>query len=547
MITGAMLRDAVISAANNIGNYRTQVDELNVFPVPDGDTGTNMSMTISNAAKEVRFIEDNASIEQVAKIVSSSLLRGARGNSGVILSLIFRGFEKGLSGCYEAAGPTIATALRLGAEQAYKAVMKPVEGTILTVIRVAAEEAEKAAGGASAEKVWEIACEAAKRALADTPNLLPALKKAKVVDSGGQGLVYIMEGMRSVFSDNVIIEGDTVETQAAAVIRDVIHAEEHIKYGYCTELLISKKPGSFLDSLLLRAYLETIGDSVVVVDDDDVIKVHVHTDEPGSVLTKAREYGEFENVKIDNIRRQHRNIVWGANQHREDLHTHEEDVEIKDFGFVAVAAGEGLKELFQSLGVDGVVSGGQTMNPSTEDILNEINRTPANTVFVLPNNKNIILTAEQSVSLTSKKVRVIPTKSIPEGIAAMLAFDPDLDEETNHLNLNKAAGQVQTAQVTFAARDSVVNGQNVKKGQMLGMENGKITVVDNDAVSAALKTTRHLMKKNTSVVTIIYGEGVTEEDAERLQKQIESKAPSGAEVVIVNGGQPVYYFIVSIE
>lgn len=222
-------------------------------------------------------------------------------------------------------------------------------------------------------------------------------------------------------------------------------------------------------------------------------------------------------------------------------------MEIKDFGFVAVAAGEGLKELFQSLGVDGVVSGGQTMNPSTEDILNEINRTPANTVFVLPNNKNIILTAEQSVSLTSKKVRVIPTKSIPEGIAAMLAFDPDLDEETNHLNLNKAAGQVQTAQVTFAARDSVVNGQNVKKGQMLGMENGKITVVDNDAVSAALKTTRHLMKKNTSVVTIIYGEGVTEEDAERLKKQIESKAPSGAEVVIVNGGQPVYYFIVSIE
>ncbi|NLX78904.1 MAG: DAK2 domain-containing protein [Clostridiales bacterium] len=547
MITGAMLRDALISAANNIGNYRTQVDELNVFPVPDGDTGTNMSMTIQNAAKAVRFVEDSASVEQVAKIVSSALLRGARGNSGVILSLIFRGFEKGLRGCFEAAGPTIATALKLGAEQAYKAVMKPVEGTILTVIRVAAEEAEKAADEESAEKVWEIACEAAKRALADTPNLLPALKKAKVVDSGGQGLVYIMEGMRSVFSDNVIIEGESVEPQAAAVIRDVIHSEEQIKYGYCTELLISKKPGSFLDSLLLRAYLETIGDSVVVVDDDDIIKVHVHTDDPGSVLTKAKEYGEFENIKIDNMRRQHRNIVWGANQHMDTSGTHDESAEMKDFGFVAVAAGEGLMELFTSLGVDRMVSGGQTMNPSTEDILNEINKTPANTVFVLPNNKNIILTAEQTLSLTSKKVRVIPTKTIPEGIAALLAFDPDADEETNHLNMNKAAEQVQTAQVTFAARDSVVNGQNVKKGQMLGMENGKITVIDDNPVSAAFKTTKRLLKKSTSVITIIYGEGVTEEDAEKLKKLIEAKAPSGAEVVVVNGGQPVYYFIVSVE
>lgn len=543
MITGALLKSAFISGANNINNNRQAVDELNIFPVPDGDTGTNMSMTITNAAKALAVISDDEPAGSVADIAASALLRGARGNSGVILSLIFRGFSKGLKGLREADGKQIAAALQNGVDAAYKAVMKPTEGTILTVIRCAAQEAQKcAAEDNDPIKVWAAACEGAQDALMRTPEQLPVLKAAGVVDAGGQGLVLILSGMQSVFEDNTIIPGENQVITAASQPKSVVaSASDDIKFGYCSEFIINKNPGCTLNPLRLRAYLESIGDCVVVVEDDSIIKVHVHSNEPGNVIQAALKYGPLVNIKIDNMRYQHQNAALGTGS--------SEPVKVKPvkpIGFVAVAAGDGLEQLFRDLGADAVVNGGQTMNPSTEDILKAIETVPAENVIVLPNNKNIIMAAEQTIPLSEKKVSVLPTRTIPQGITAMLNFDDTSSADENLNVMAKAAEKVSTGLVTFAARDSEVNGQHVQQGQILGMENGKITVIEKDFVTAAFKITKRMFKRSSSLITIIKGDGVSDEDTDKLVQQLSDKF-SDAEVSVIDGGQPVYYFIISVE
>ena len=414
----------MISAAHTLSNAKQSVDELNIFPVPDGDTGTNMSMTITAAARELARL-DNPTVSETADTASSALLRGARGNSGVILSLLFRGFSKGLKGRQEADGADLAAALTLGVEAAYKAVMKPTEGTILTVAREAADKGRQAAEkDPSPETVWAAICDEADASLQRTPELLPVLKKAGVVDAGGQGLCIILRAMLDVFNGGEIVAGDAEEKTASAVkaVSAAGSFDADITFTYCTEYIVARDKGNDRDPLRLRAYLESIGDCVVVVDDDDIIKVHVHTNDPGKALSEAIQYGQFETVKVENMRIQHANAGWveeaGVEQPAPLPRVEPEN----EYGFVAVAAGDGLGSLFRDLGCDQVVSGGQTMNPSTDDILNAIQATPAKVVYVLPNNKNIILAAEQAVPLADRTVHVLPTRTIPQGISAMLSF-----------------------------------------------------------------------------------------------------------------------------
>lgn len=552
MITGMLFRDAVISASNLINNHRKDVDALNVFPVPDGDTGTNMSMTISAAAREMELLADDCTVGLASEKAASALLRGARGNSGVILSLIFRGIAKGFKNTAEANPQKLAHALSLGVDEAYKAVMKPAEGTILTVIRCAAENATAVAANPDLDAiaVWDSAYIAAKEALAKTPEMLPVLKKAGVVDAGGQGLVFILEGMKSVLNGDGIIPGNE-KTSSPKVDekKDIVaSASGDIKFGYCSEFLIDKKPGSEKDPLKLRAYLESIGDCVVVVDDDDIIKVHVHSNEPGNVIQHALEYGPLINIKIDNMRHQHGSASWGAQPDEDAKEVPAPVKPTKPYGFVAVAAGDGIAELFRELGVDTVVSGGQTMNPSTEDLLQAVHATPAKQVFILPNNKNIIMAAEQTIPLADRRVSVLQTRTIPQGITALLNFDDSLPTEENHTVMMKAAEKVSTGLVTFAARDSSTEDQKIKKGEILGIENGKINVVDNDILHAAYRVTKHLYnRREHSTITLIYGNGITEEQAESVKSGLENKFGDDVEILLVNGQQPVYYFIVSVE
>ena len=551
MLTGKMFRDGVISAANNIANSRKSVDALNIFPVPDGDTGTNMSMTIGAAAKEMAVLPDTCSIGEAASKCASALLRGARGNSGVILSLIFRGFSKGFKELEEADGKDVAKAFELGVKAAYKAVMKPTEGTILTVVRKASEAAtELSKTENDPMEVAFSAMMAAKEALAETPNQLPVLKQAGVVDAGGQGLVLIFEGFHSVFANGVIVqpleapqESSNQESKST-----VAAASDDIEFGYCSEFLIEKaKDAKEKDPLKLRAFLESIGDCVVVVDDTDIIKVHVHSNEPGNVIQAALKYGQLINIKIDNMRYQHRNAQEGADEAKSEVKLEPVSPD-NEYGFVAVCAGNGLSELFKDIGADVVVSGGQTMNPSTDDILNAVKATPAKTVFVLPNNKNIIMAAEQAARLAEgRKVVVLQTKTIPQGISAMLMFDEEADADKNALAMTQAAESVQTALVTFAARDSEVEGVPVKKGEIMGLCNGKIRFVGADKVDIAFKAASKLIKKyQGEIVTLIYGEESAEEEAEALKQRLEEKF-SDLEISIVNGGQPIYYFIISVE
>lgn len=552
MITGLMLRDGIISAANNISNSRQAVDALNIFPVPDGDTGTNMSMTIGAASKDVATMPSDSTVGDVSKRAASALLRGARGNSGVILSLIFRGFSKAFKGLDEADGNDVARALRYGCDAAYKAVMKPTEGTILTVVRCAAEAAEEMAKIQNDPmEVCFAALQEAKEALAKTPEQLPVLKKAGVVDAGGQGLVLILEGIGSVFTHNVIIQavGETVKPVEIASKSTVAQADDHIEFGYCSEFLIEKsKTSKESDPVKLRAFLESIGDCVVVVDDSDIIKVHVHSNCPGDVIKAALQYGQLINIKIDNMRYQHRNANEGVKEGDKVITPTKTTPENK-YGFVAVCAGDGLKELFTDLGADVIVSGGQTMNPSTDDILNAINQTPAKTVFVLPNNKNIIMAAEQAIPLAEdREVRVLQTKTIPQGISALLCFDESEDADTNQMTMMEMAGAVETGQVTFAARDSEVDGKPIKQGQMMGMLNGKIKYIGDDKNDIAFKTADKLFKRGIhSLVTLIYGEGVTEEEAGEIENKLREKYDSDIDISIVNGGQPIYYYIISVE
>lgn len=551
MLTGKMFRDGVISASNNIANSRKSVDALNIFPVPDGDTGTNMSMTIGAAAKEMAVLPDTCSIGEAASKCASALLRGARGNSGVILSLIFRGFSKGFKELEEADGKDVAKAFELGVKAAYKAVMKPTEGTILTVVRKASEAATELSKTVNDPmEVAFSAMMAAKEALAETPNQLPVLKQAGVVDAGGQGLVLIFEGFHSVFANGVIVQPLEAPQESAnqESKSTVAAASDDIEFGYCSEFLIEKaKDAKEKDPLKLRAFLESIGDCVVVVDDTDIIKVHVHSNEPGNVIQAALKYGQLINIKIDNMRYQHRNAQEGADEAKSEVKLEPVSPD-NEYGFVAVCAGNGLSELFKDIGADVVVSGGQTMNPSTDDILNAVKATPAKTVFVLPNNKNIIMAAEQAARLAEgRKVVVLQTKTIPQGISAMLMFDEEADTDKNALAMTQAAESVQTALVTFAARDSEVEGVPVKKGEIMGLCNGKIRFVGADKVDIAFKAASKLIKKyQGEIVTLIYGEESAEEEAEALKQRLEEKF-SDLEISIVNGGQPIYYFIISVE
>lgn len=560
MIKGSVLRDSMISGANSIANQRSQIDELNVFPVPDGDTGTNMSMTVTAAKRELVKLPDDCTVEKVSSVAASSMLRGARGNSGVITSLLFRGFSKALVGKKEASAEDLAKAFESGVAAAYKAVMKPTEGTMLTVARMGAEAAAVAETEDTTE-MFTIILDAAKVALANTPEQLPVLKKAGVVDAGGAGFVTILEGMLSVLRDGVMVEGEasekTAEEKANFVPKGVYAAEidPNMKNFYCTEFLVNKNDKA--SAVKLRAFLESIGDSVVVVDDEDIIKAHVHTNDPGKALSSAILHGFLSNMKIENMKEQNaeRQTEGKGLEKQAEAEKNPNAGKFKyaavdpdtAYGFVAVAAGDGLKDIFTDIGVNAVVSGGQTMNPSTEDILEAIHSVPAKTVFVLPNNKNIIMAAEMAVDIADRKVIVLPTRTIPQGISAMLSFDDAADAEANAVAMMQAADRVATGLVTFAARNSDFDGHKIKEGEILALENGKLSFTEKDLTKAAVKLARSMVKKDSSFVTVISGCDVNEEEAEKLTEQISAKMPSGVEVTRLNGGQPVYYYIISVE
>lgn len=550
MINGKLLKDAMMSAAISIANKKRSVDELNVYPVPDGDTGTNMSMTMGAALRALELMGEDVTVSQVADTAASALLRGARGNSGVILSLLFRGIAKGLNGLTEADCESMANALELGVSAAYKAVMKPTEGTILTVARMASVKAQECVHTTNDPVIlWEEVCKEAEATLAKTPDMLPVLKKAGVVDAGGQGLLLIFQAMLEVFhGGSIAVPAEKAKEEKKIEFSTAVgEFDEVINFTYCTEFIVQKHPDS-PDASKLRAYLETIGDCVVVVDDEEIIKVHVHTDSPGMALTKALEFGCFINdpkPKIENMRIQHENKVLEAKiTKQQEFRPAEQE---KEFGFVAVAAGLGVESMFTDLGVDQVVRGGQTMNPSTDDILKAIMATPAKTVFVLPNNKNIIMAAEQAIKLADRNVCVLQTRTIPQGIAAMLAFDESASLADNRINMTKAFERVSTGQITFAARDSDYEGHQIKKGEILALDNSKLSFTDKDVEKAAVKLTRRLVKGDTSYVTLIYGADVTDEQAEHVQALLSAKLSDKIEVMLVNGGQPVYYYIISVE
>lgn len=562
-ISGQVFAEMIFCASAALDENRQQLNELNVFPVPDGDTGTNMGMTIGAARTELLNLPDDCTVEKAAQVTASAMLRGARGNSGVISSLLFRGFSKALQGKKTADAEDLVQALEKGVEGAYKAVMKPTEGTMLTVARVASEEAA-ASGIADAVELWQLVCTAAQRALDNTPEQLPVLKKAGVVDAGGQGLVYIFEGMLSVFKDNHIIAADEAPEKSAklstsgagkGVYTDDLMKVEDIKNGYCTQFLVNKNDGA--SSNKLRAFLESNGDSVVVIEDDEVINCHVHTADPGKIVSHALQYGYLTNFKIENMHEQFLSRQAQGEGLKKQAAAEAADTgneftyaavdNDRAFGFVAVAAGEGLKAIFTDLGADAVVSGGQTMNPSTADIVAAVQSVPAKTVFVLPNNKNIIMAAEQAQGIADRTIVVLSTRTIPQGITAMLNFDPDASEYENATNMMQAADKVATGLVTFAARDSDFDGRKIKKGEILALENGKLVATGTDVTKVTYRLARSMCKKDTNFITVISGCDVSEEDAARTTELVQAKCPAGIEVTHLNGGQPVYYYIISVE
>lgn len=553
MITAKQLSEAYISGANNIENNRQKVDALNVFPVPDGDTGTNMSMTMS-AAREELLHNDYTTVGDVAGKAASALLRGARGNSGVITSLLFRGFSKGLKHKSEAGAADLVEALEIGVAAAYKAVMKPTEGTILTVARVAAEKSRADLTDAmSPLEVWDLIIQYAEKALAETPEQLPVLKKAGVVDAGGQGFVYILKGMRQVFAGEGMVAGTAGSTaaasdeEAATVVNAAGEVEEvDINNPYCTEFLVMRDDPNH-DPAGLRAYLESIGDCVVVVDDDEIIKCHVHTAHPGLALEKAATYGMLTKLKIENMIEQHKAQVASV---KEQQKAAELDPALTA-GFVAVAAGDGVQQLFRDLGVQQIVSGGQTMNPSTEDILHAAEQVPAMDVYVLPNNKNIVMAAEQAAKLARtsgvRRIHVVPTTTIPQGISAMMAYDESAEVKANVEAMQAAAQNVQSGSVTFAARDSDYDGHQIHEGELLALENGKVSFTGTDLGSVTAKIACDLIREDSQFVTLLYGEGVTEEKAADVEEAVRAQLPEDVELTVAYGGQPVYYFLISVE
>ena len=539
-IDGAAFRRMVISAAAAIEINKQHINELNVFPVPDGDTGTNMSMTLNNAVADLKRAED-PSLTKAADITASALLRGARGNSGVILSLLFRGIAKALKGADEATGVLFASAMQVGVESAYKAVMKPAEGTILTVARLAAVGAQEAVKENDyVEFAIEGALERGKIALEDTVNQNPVLKKAGVVDAGGVGWITILNAMLSSLRGEDVIAPEA--GQETAVKDEASFSDfdtEDITFGYCTEFIVSRDNEG--DPEALRAWLDTMGDSLVLVDDDEIIKVHVHTNHPGEVIEKALTYGALVTVKIENMRLQHTEKVLSEAEKNNQIAKPE-----KKYGMVAVCAGEGLTEVFKDLGADQVIKGGQTMNPSTQDILHAVNRTPAEIVFVFPNNKNIIMAAEQTAPLTEKQVVVVRSRTIPQGISAMLAFDPELDVEANLMAMREARHNVSTMQITYAARNSDFDGYAIHEGDYLGLYGSALFGTSRDVNSLLKEMAEKIASEGKEIITIFYGENIDEKTAEKALKIFEKICPD-AEISLINGGQPVYYYLISAE
>lgn len=545
MINGKQLRDAFISGSNNLCNKKSEVDALNVFPVPDGDTGTNMSMTIGNGAKALAELPDDVTVGEVSKVAAGAFLRGARGNSGVILSLLFRGFSKGLKGKETATGTDIAEAITIGVEAAYKAVMKPTEGTILTVSRCAAEKAREIAKyDDSVTAVFYGMYIQGKKTLEQTPEMLPILKKSGVVDAGGQGLVYIMEGMWNLIAEGTIIPLNTTADAASAEES----AEQTLKYAYCVEAVLDRKNAKEAESF--SRWLGSIGEVILFNVTGENIKLHVHTNEPGKVITEALTFGPLTTVKVENINIGHTVILGEEPKEKEAPASSFPYAEVNpdiEYGFVSVCAGKGLTDVFADLGCDNIVSGGQTMNPSTEDILAAVQATPAKNVFVLPNNKNIVMAAQQAAEIADRNVIVIPSRTVPQGISAMLAYDPDADVSANTEAMNEALSSVSTGQVTFAARDSDFDGHKIKEGELLAMKEGKMIYTGKDMDVICGRLAKELVNRDTSMVTVYYGEDISAEQAEEIRKVIEGKLPSSIEVAAVYGGQPVYYFIISAE
>ena len=549
MITmdGAAYRRMLLSAAASIERNKEAINELNVFPVPDGDTGTNMSMTLNTAAQDLKRVE-NPTLTKAADIAASAMLRGARGNSGVILSLLFRGFSKALKGLEETDGVGLASAINAGVEAAYKAVMKPAEGTILTVSRLSgAAAAEFAAENADLDATLVRAIEAAKEALAETVNQNPVLKKAGVVDAGGMGFVTILEGMLSSLRGQDIEPPAEGETKAGADFAAL--TDEDITFTFDTVFIVRKTTDKSIEPF--RAYLSSIGDSLVIGEDDDAFKVHVHTDIPGAALTEAQKYGTLELAKIENMRTQYEDMAAGRKpQSTDDLEDPEEEPAVaapeKKYGVVSVCAGAGLASVFQDLGVDNIIQGGQTMNPSTDDILKAINRTPAEIVYVLPNNKNIIMAAEQTIPLSDKKVIVIPSKTVPQGITAMLNFDPEMDPEANTAAMTESLAGVTTMQITYAARDSDFDGREIHQGDYLGLYNGSLLDTTPDLGQLLADMAKKTAESGCEFINIFYGADIREEQAQDALKCFTEHCP-GAEINLLSGGQPVYYFLISAE
>lgn len=561
-IDAKMLAKMFLAGAKNLESKKEWINELNVFPVPDGDTGTNMTLTIMSAAKDVAVMNANNDLDMaaLAKAISSGSLRGARGNSGVILSQLFRGFTKAIRDHETIDIPLLAEACEKAVETAYKAVMKPKEGTILTVAKGAALKARELAdaGETDLEKYIGDIIERADYVLSQTPEMLPVLKQAGVVDSGGQGLMQVLKGAYEAFlGKEVDWTVSAPQTTAGAPFSGAADAsveEADIKFGYCTEFIIMlSKTFNIKQEMDFKAYLESIGDSIVVVADDDVVKVHVHTNDPGLAIQKALKYGALSNMKIDNMRLEHHEKVVKMTQKEEQGQTsaaapvQAAPAEKKEVGFIAVSVGEGINAILQDLGVDHIIEGGQTMNPSTEDVLNAIEQVNAETIYVLPNNKNIILAANQAKYMTEdKKVVVIPTKTIAQGITAVINYVPDLSPEENEAAMTEAIGNVKTGEVTYAVRDTVIDDYEIRQGDYMGIGDNGILAVGQAIENVTANMIDRMMDEDLELISIYYGQETSEEDAEALRERIAEKYPS-CDVELQYGGQPIYYYIVSVE
>lgn len=548
-INAKMLAKMFLAGAKNLEVKKEWINELNVFPVPDGDTGTNMTLTIMSAAKEVVNLQDE-DMMTICKAISSGSLRGARGNSGVILSQLFRGFTKTIREYEEIDIPTLATATEKAVESAYKAVMKPKEGTILTVAKGMADKARELAeeGCDDMELYFRQIIEYGDEVLAKTPDMLPVLKQAGVVDSGGQGLMQVMKGAFDAFLGREVDFTLEASKESSAKGGPASSVDQEIKYGYCTEFIILlNKTFNIKNEIDFKEYLESIGDSIVVVADGDVVKVHVHTNDPGLAIQRALKYGALSNMKIDNMRLEHQEKVIKEQQMKEQEQKKGPEMPHKEVGFIAVSVGEGMSEIFRGLGADYIIEGGQTMNPSTEDMLNAIDRVNADTIFILPNNKNIILAANQAKTMVEdKKIIVIPTKTVPQGITAIINYVPDMDPEDNAATMECEIKNVLTGQVTYAVRDTMIDDKEIKQGDYMGIGDSGILSVGRDMEEVTFNMIKAMMHDDLELISIYYGSDVSEEAAEAIKAKVEETYPD-CDVELQMGGQPIYYYVISME